>query len=342
MTDLESLARDEAFARTALARTAGPMVPAPDPMTRLLARQHRHRTRRLIGGVAAAAAVLLGSGVLAQSAAQNGPVVNPDGMYMSGQEIRSEWTRRLITSPTRGNLATDTALVDAVTTAFRAMWFRTPPDTPISPDLNHLRLLFLHEANQQRQAVAVFYNDTHVALISVVAAAGADPTELVDNPSASSMGGAEPFVLLTETPAADAVAALAPSGCEIAASESVDVDRLGQAHRQWTPLGDWTMRPRGSGQEWWQVTCDGQVRYRQPVSRYDQVKPEQAAPANPPLRGTVEPGMARRVAAAWQISSHGLGSDETLGVGRRAAQARPTRSRSSRPRRPVAAPRCSR
>ena len=312
MTDL-----DEQLARTLFERTARTMVPAPAPMTRLAARRRRFRTRRLIG-VASALVLLLGGGPLAQIAAPDLPVPGVEDVLgdsdVPGQEIRSEWTRRLIESPTRGNLAADRALADAVMGAFREHWYgtgiRRPDRARISRDLDHVRLLFLHEAGQQRQAVAVFYNDTHAAVVSLIGPANADPDRLVATANTYSGGvAAEPFLFLNEAPVADSVVALAPAGCDIAVSDAVDVDSHGVAHREWTRLGDWTLRPVGSGQDWWQVTCDGQVYYRQPVSRYPEVKPD--APATP-LRGTVDPTMAARVAGAWRISGHGLVSGGVL------------------------------
>jgi hypothetical protein len=318
MTDLDRTA-DEQLARRLFERTARTMVPAPAPMTRLTARRRRFRARRLIG-TASVLVVLLGGGALAQTAAPHlpipGPFRIPSEGDVPGQEIRSEWTRRLIESPTRGNLATDRALVDTVTTAFGRHWYgtgtRRPDRARISRDLDRVRLLFLHEAGRQRQAVAVFYNDTHAAVVSLIGAADADPDRMVATADTYSGGvAADPFLLLNEAPVADSVVALAPAGCDIAVSDAVDVDPGGAAHRNWTGLGDWTIRPARSGQDWWQVTCDGRVQYRQPVSRYPEVTPDPASPTTP-QRGTVEPAMAARAAGAWRISGHGLGSTAVL------------------------------
>lgn len=313
MTDLD-LTADEQLARTVLGRTARTMVPAPAPMARLAARRRRFRTRRLIGA-ASVLVLLLGGGSLAQTAAPHLPIPGLEDILgdrgMPGDKIRSDWTWRLIESPTRGNLAADPTLVEAVTAAFRKHMSGGSgrQDQPrISGDLDRVRLLFLHEAGRQRQAVAVFYNDTHAAIVSLLGPADADPDRLVGSATASSGGGAaDPFLLLNEAPEADSTVALAPAGCDIAVSDAVDVDPQGVAHRRWTGLGDWTMRKTGSGQDWWQVTCDGQVYYRQPVSRYPQIEPDPTATATP-LRGTVEPAAAARAAGAWRISGHGLTS----------------------------------
>jgi hypothetical protein len=264
--------------------------------------------------------LLLGGGTLTQTAAPHLPIPGLEDILgdrdMPGQEVRSYWGWRLIESPTRGSLAADSTLVEAVTAAFRKHWYgagaRRQDGPRISRALDRVRLLFLHEAGQQRQAVAVFHNDTHAAVVSLVGPANADPDRLVGSANTASSGGAvEPFLLLTEAPAADSMVALVPVGCDIAVSDRVDVDPQGVAHREWTGLGDWTIRPTRTGQNWWQVTCDGQVFYRQPVSRYPEVKPDPTAPATP-LRGTVEPTMAARVAAAWRISGHGLSSGGVL------------------------------
>jgi hypothetical protein len=318
MTDLDHTA-NERLARTLLERTATTMVPAPGPMARLVARRRRFRTRRRLIGAASVLVLLLGGGPLVQVAAPHLPFPGLNNLLdrdMPGQEVRSDWAWRLIESPTRGNLAADVNLVDAVKDAFSKHWYGAGAqreDRPrISRELNRMRLLFLHEAGQQRQAVAVFYNDTHAAVVSLTGPANADPDRLVGAANTFSSGiAADPFLMLNEAPAADNVVALAPAGCDIAVSGAVDVDRQGVAHREWTGLGDWTMRPAGSGQDWWQVTCDGEVFYRQPVSRYPEIQPDPAAAATP-LRGTVEPATAARAAGAWRISGHGLNSAGVL------------------------------
>lgn len=302
---------DERFARTLLGRTAMTMVAEPAPMARLAARRRRSRVRRFIGA-ASVVVLLLGGGTLAQTAAPNLPIPGLNQLLdrgMPGQEVRSEWAWRLIESPTRGNLAADRRLVDAVTAAFDEHSRGDDGSdlgANISRSLDHVRLLFLHQAGARRHAVAVFYNDTHAAVMSVVGAADADAEQLVRHPSDSSAGGSvEPFLVLDRTATVDSVVALAPAGCDIAVSAAVDVDAQGRARRQWTGLGDWTTRPMGDSQDWWQVTCDGEIHYRQPMSRYPEVRPDPDAPTTA-LRGTADPGAAARASGAWRISGHGL------------------------------------
>jgi hypothetical protein len=70
------------------------------------------------------------------------------------------------------------------------------------------------------------------------------------------------------------------------------------------------VRQSGPNQDWWQVTCDGQVRYRQPFSGYPQVEPDPAA-TDRPLRGAAAPGMVRRAVTGWRSSFNGLVSTPT-------------------------------
>jgi hypothetical protein len=297
MIDIEERVRE------AFARTAAPVVPAPNPMGRLLIRHRRRGLRRLMT-IAVTVFVALGSGGVLVAGGAGRPQPDTLDGYIVGDEIRSEWTRRLIASPTRGNLAADSALVAEVTAAFRDGWYGRSAN--VSPELGRIDILLLHQFDQQREAVAVFHNDTHAVLVSVLAPTDATPDALVNASSSSSTSGAEPFVILDQAPAAG-VLALAPAGCEIAVSASADVDPAGVPGRQWEPVGDWIVRLGGSTQDWWQVTCAGQVHYRQPVSGYPQVEPDPAA-TDRPLRGTADPGMVRRAVAAWRSSGNGLGS----------------------------------
>ena len=299
MTDIEERVRE------AFARTAAPVVPAPDPLGRLLARRRRRRAWRLTT-LAAVLALAFGGGGVVVAGGPGLLGIGPEPGVIGGGEIRSEWSRRLIASPVRGSLAADAALVGAVTAAFRAhaRGRGEPGHTGISSDLDRTKVLFLHQIGQERQAVVAFYNDTHAALMSVVAPADVTPEDLVRGPNNNSTGaGIEPFVIL-DGPADDSLVALAPAGCEIAVSPSVVVDPAGVARREWEAVGDWTVRPAGARQDWWQVTCDGAVRYRQPLSRYAQVEPDPAAAATVD-RGTADPTAVRRALAATRLSGCG-------------------------------------
>src|SRR6185436_16388783 len=115
-------------------------------------------------------------------------------------------------------------------------------------------------------------------------------------------------------PVAGMMTVLAPAGCDIAESASVEIDPTGVPARRWRPLGDFAVLPRGSGQHWWQVTCDGVVRYQQPWASYPQVKLDPSAD-RVPRRGTAEPGALQRVTSGWNASGSGITARPTASWG---------------------------
>ncbi|MEO3777749.1 hypothetical protein ABGB16_13065 [Micromonospora sp. B11E3] len=112
--------------REALTRLAEPVVPRPDPYHRLLVRVRRRRQRRTaVAAVAGLAAVAVAMPVIGTGGlrALTDPASSPPpaaGTYQPASRVDKPMVRRLLDSPTRGNLAGDTALIADIERQYRA------------------------------------------------------------------------------------------------------------------------------------------------------------------------------------------------------------------------------
>jgi hypothetical protein len=131
--------------RAAFARVVEPVVPEPDPMGRLLKRRRRRR-----GVVVSSVVVVLCAAVTVGLAgrSRSGPHVSVGDEYT----ITSSWTRRLLDAPTRGNLAGDKALVDALRRGARAAM------RPPAP-LERTHVLFVGDVGARRVLAVAFSGD---------------------------------------------------------------------------------------------------------------------------------------------------------------------------------------
>lgn len=247
-------------------RIAEPVVPRPDPLGRLLARRRRRRWQRGLGAAAAAVAVALTGGTLAL-APVGGPVDPPQPspdrsvqreIYPGKPKSRMDlWTRRLVDSPTRGDLAGDPALVAAVAAAAAAN-----PGVP--PGQNRVKVLAVGTANRQRYVLVAYHNDEYVTVNLAYGAADAAPADLAKGDAVTRGSGWLPLRPIFVS-ANDLTIALAPSGCSLDSSDTTAIGPDGVAQRTWVTHGDHLIdglsRPAG----WWRVTCEGTVRFAGPV-----------------------------------------------------------------------------
>jgi hypothetical protein len=175
--------------RTAFERITEPVVPRPDPLGRLLVRRRRRTWRRGIGAAAAAVALAFAGGALATAPIGGGvgPSPGPDRSgNVTGQDSPkariTAWTRRLIESPTRGNLAGDTEFVDEVTRQAKGA-----SEAPVG--LDRIKVLAIADANGGRVAVIAHYDDEFAAVHLVHAAPDADrPTSAGARPATRGSG----------------------------------------------------------------------------------------------------------------------------------------------------------
>ena len=290
--------------RAELARSAGAARPAPDPMGRLLARRRRQRLRT--GGVVAVVVLALTAGLVTAAGAPV-PELRPTNptpdlsQVMINEEITSQWTRRLLAAPTRGNLAGDTALVADLTrqlTGKQAKW-------EVDPSLDRVKVLLLDDVSGARMYWVAYYNDTRAVYVSSAGPAGTSVAQLADGVFGGGAGGLAPFTVEpagadpTGRPSYRYVAALAPPGCVIATSQQAQFGPGGTVTRTWVDQGDYVVRPGADMDMWWRFTCGGVVR---DVDKGWSDAATHAAFAGPPVteRGAADPALVTRALAQWR------------------------------------------
>ncbi|MBX7268121.1 hypothetical protein KIF24_20155 [Micromonospora sp. Llam7] len=256
--------------RQALARLAEPVVPRPDPYQRLLRRVRRRRRRRMAAasviGLAMAAATLPSLGA-ADRQPTTGETTHP--AYQPASLVEEPMVLRLLDSPTRGNLAADTALIAAIERGYRAA--RT--QLLVDPALDEVRVLLAHDAPGARTVVVAFLGDSHALLRQGSGRAGASVPELLDRTGTPDEPlPLEPYLfsgrhsLVDGVHVADLAVGLAPAGCRVETSVDGRIQPDGSVRRTWQQLSTDGFVVRGAGEttERWQFTCDGVVRYAGP------------------------------------------------------------------------------
>ncbi|SCG48741.1 hypothetical protein [Micromonospora coxensis] len=245
--------------RVGLARIAATVVPDEDPYGRLL-RQARRRRRRRLASLGAALAALLtatlaGPGLLGAA----GPDPTADDIH--GHPVDSAWTWRLVDSPTRGNLAGDTRFLAELTGRLRST-----DRLSVAPELSTVKVLWADDSTGLRSVVLAYHSDTAAALVSLRAAAGTPPGELVRGGTMEANLPAEPFVALDVSHDEHRrLLGLAPTGCILSYDRSGRLS--GAMHRRWQPApdGDHLMVEHTLARGWWRVECDGRLRQAGPI-----------------------------------------------------------------------------
>jgi hypothetical protein len=274
----------EEMLREAIAREVAKVTPGPDPYRRLVSRRRR---RHWIRGAAAA--------VLVAALAAAAPVLIPAGR---SEPVHSELMVRLLRSPPRGGVAADAgyaaALADAVAESNR--------DDEEARDLDRTAVLFVDDAGDARIGIVASYSDRRVAFGYFVAPRGADPAVLAHGAVSAHSGPnlrpfpmfvADAYVPYAEHLRVDAAVGVAPDGCRVATATDPALARFAPA-----PTLSYVVSGGAATGEWWQVTCDGVVRYEGPPGA-DQawsapsVTDGDVATAVAGARGTVDPDSAR-------------------------------------------------
>jgi hypothetical protein len=274
--------------REAFARAVEPIVPDPDPMGRLLRRRRRRRV-----GLSSIVVVVVCAAVAVTLAGRS---LSPRPVTVGDEyTITSSWTRRLLDSPTRGNLAHHRPLVEALGQDARAAM--QPP-----PQLDRTHVLFVGDVGARRVLAVAFSNDTTAMLYYGAAPAGASASALLH---ANGMVGnvrIEPFTIVQ--PESEIVVGLAPAGCEVAVAGPGELQPDGTMRRVWTaePTGDYVVRDTYPDGGPVRVTCTGVVRYQGPLRQVYGMSPN---PRGEPVvtsealdgaRGEVEPDLGIRAA----------------------------------------------
>ncbi|MFV2103395.1 hypothetical protein [Micromonospora sp. LOL_024] len=259
--------------RQALARLAEPVVPRPDPYQRLLRRVRRRRRRRLaaasVVALAMAATTLPSLGAADRQPTADG--APPYQAYQPASLVEEPMVLRLLGSPTRGNLAGDTALIAAIERGYRSA--RT--QLLVDPALDEVRVLLAHDAPGARTVVVAFLGDSHALLRHGSGRPGASVPELLDQTGTPDEPlPLEPYLffgrhsLVDGRHVADLAVGLAPAGCRVETSVDGRIQPDGSVLRTWqqTSTDGFVVRGAGETTERWQFTCDGVVRHAGPAA----------------------------------------------------------------------------
>ncbi|GIJ79127.1 hypothetical protein SAMN05443287_101576 [Micromonospora phaseoli] len=257
--------------RQALARLAEPVVPQPDPYQRLLRRVRRRRRRQTAAtGVAAlvlAAVTIPPVGVLGLLRTDEPTLAT--AAYQPASPIDDPMVRRLLDSPTRGNLAGDTALIATIEREYRA----ARAELLVDPSLGDVRVLFAHDAPGARVVVVAYLDDSHALIRQSTGPEGASVPELLgqtgtpDEPQELT-----PYLFFGRYSRVDGdqpdglAVGLAPAGCRVETSNDGRLQPDGSVVRSWQlePNDGFVVQAGMPGGRW-QFTCDGIVRYAGPA-----------------------------------------------------------------------------
>jgi hypothetical protein len=281
-------------------RLADGVVPVPDPYGRLLRRSRRRRLAQagtVVGTAVAAILALATGGVAVQGTGDR------TGDTFAGWPITSDWTRRLIDSPTRGSLAGNSALLGDLVAAIH----------PLAPQsLARTKVLFAGDVGQNRLAVIANYSDTDATIGEFSGPRNASVEELVRNFRANFAPSETPLmrgmlapVLTIAGPPGNADAArgwtvvLAPAGCQVATSAAA-------GSWQPAPTGDWLLAAT-SGLFYTRVSCAGAVRQQGPTGTVDEVSGIASGNLPVPARGNADPTAVAAAVAAFDRLTQAVG-----------------------------------
>ncbi|MEU8081825.1 hypothetical protein AB0B31_40975 [Catellatospora citrea] len=254
-----------------LARLAEPVVPGEDPYGRLM-RRHRRSRRTKAGGWATGAALAVFAALLgpigiqgAATPVHGGPSTPAD--VTPGGPV-TPWVARLLSAPTRGSLAGDTAFLTELTERLDARF----------PELvagGRVKLLFVGEAGGGTVVLAARHSATHQVGITILDKPGATAAELAlaateQRQESSSVTVTPEGIgpLLTETiTGVDGLwkgyltVGVVPQGCGI---ELADGHAATLAWRPSPTDGYFVLQTR---YQLLRLTCDGMVRYQGDADR---------------------------------------------------------------------------
>jgi hypothetical protein len=294
--------------RSELARSTASVVPAPDPVDRLLRRRRRQQRWTRIGVAAAAAVALaLAGGTAVTVAGSPEPSPGPVGpQYPTGPEHQPDFSgatitpqiRQLIDSPTRGNLAGDAALVAELTEQLRdarSQWL-------VPATLTQVKVLLLADVGIERVYSAAYYDDDRAVILDSSGYPDTSATDLAHGRYGGGISPAIPFPVNNSTteptgePRYSYVTVLAPAGCTVAAADTFRLS-AGQAVPVWTdPGSDYLVRDGDQSRSWWQITCGGVV---QSTHRGTLNDPPVGQTPTVPERGHADPAAVRDAFQNW-------------------------------------------
>lgn len=230
--------------RAGFSRLAEHTRPEADPYARLVARRRKRFRLRLTGLAAALLAAVMSAPLALQagSAPPPAPIPTPTPIPTPFDPFQYLWLKRLIESPTRGELAGNAALIGELERAFIAK----RGEDLVPAGLDRTRILFAHDISGVRHVLVSHHSDMGAYFVLRRADAAAGIGELM-NSGPSQYHASDPFfVELTSTGDTTATAfGLAPAGCVISTPDGP------------VATGDYVVRLAAPDGEVWRVTCEG-------------------------------------------------------------------------------------
>ncbi|GAA2337546.1 hypothetical protein [Dactylosporangium salmoneum] len=287
MSTLEERLREE------MARSVAAVRPAPDPYGRLLRRRRRRGWRwgGLGLGAALVAAILGAQGLVAPG----GPRPAPERTGSTQQQFDeplNEWTRSLLTAPTRGDMVAAEAIREALD--------KDRTRRNVKPELDQIKVLYVVEAGGDEVFEAAYYGGGRGQFVSASAPKGTSVADLV-NPSASlngTTGSGAPRAFSISGRMDRYTVALAPPGCLAQGSVASKVGPDSALQITWGAAAEFIVDPAPAWARWWRVTCDGRVRQLGYEGTLDGPRQETSGPP-PAERGTADPDIVKELLWSW-------------------------------------------
>jgi hypothetical protein len=242
------------------------LTPLPDPYGRARTRFHRSRRRRRTALGASLVAAVLAAGAVLVPSRDGGP---PVAASPSIPAALLGWAERLADSPTRGAVGADQAFVADFAGKLAAR--QRAGDYRVKVPVRQVKVLFADDIGTRRIAFVAFalaqpdpITEWPNASAWFVAPRGATADALAAPSAVQSIGdGLEPFVVtnIADHVTDEVTVALAPSGCEFASAPLPEATAWAPE-----PTGSYIVRTHQTRRaEWWQITCDGVVKWEQPA-----------------------------------------------------------------------------
>jgi len=154
--------------RTGFDRLAATVTSDADPYEAVL-RRARRRRRGLLRGFGVALAVAVTTALAAPAVLTAGrPDVPPPTAPapFEGKPVTSQWTWRLINSPTRGNLAGDRALIQDLVKEFGKTGGMANGLDLVGASPPHIKVLFAHDFSGSRFVAVAYYSASAAMLVT--------------------------------------------------------------------------------------------------------------------------------------------------------------------------------
>ncbi|MET7402962.1 hypothetical protein ABZS66_56725, partial [Dactylosporangium sp. NPDC005572] len=206
-------------------------------------------------------------------------------------EPLTDWTRRIIDAPVRGNAAAEPGVVDELTAALlaaRDAW-------PVKTELDRVKVLFVADTDGQRSFGAVFHDGTRAQFVASYAPEDVPVATLATGQHGGrETGGLAPLTLFGVNRSGFTVA-IVPPGCSAERSTATQVGPDSTLQHTWAAGGEYLVLP--DPRVWLRVTCGGTLR--ELADRALIGDPFRKIEPTPAERGEDLPDIARVLLRRW-------------------------------------------